>query len=57
MTKGRKPLTDLERQKAHNIREKGAAGKNDSARDIMKTKDWKERNTHGSLNSPKPKSK
>lgn len=55
MTKGRKPLTDLERQKAHNIREKGAAGKNDSARDIMKTKDWKERNTHGSLKSPKPK--
>lgn len=46
------PLTDLERQKAFNIRQTTPTVRNDSARDIMKTKVWDKLNTHG---NPKKK--
>jgi hypothetical protein len=46
------PLTDLERQKAHNIRKTHPEISDEKARDIMKKPTWNSSNTRG---NPKTK--
>lgn len=47
MKKMKHPLTDLERQKGHNIREKDPKVKGRSTRELKGTEVWTQRNTHG----------
>ena len=53
MKKINKPLTNLERQKGFNIREKGAAPADKPTREIKATKTWQQRNTKGNPAKPK----
>lgn len=45
------PLTDLERQKGYNIRQKDKTNK--STRELKSTEIWSARNTHGSTKKRK----